>query len=169
VLLEGVWSEERKDALMASSDCYVSLHRSEGFGLTMAESMALGKPVIATAYSGNLDFMNPDVGYLVGYSETEVVEDLDVYRPGWRWAEPDLDEAAEFMRYVFEHREGALAVGRRGREAILSARSPAVAGAWVEGRLREIAGGTASPEGRAPGASAPSARRLFSRRRRGRP
>ena len=50
---------------MAAADCYVSLHRSEGFGLTLAEAMALGKPVIATGYSGNLDFMTPETSYLV--------------------------------------------------------------------------------------------------------
>ena len=54
-------------ALFARADCYVSLHRSEGFGLTLAESMALGKPVIATGYSGNTDFMTPANSYLVDW------------------------------------------------------------------------------------------------------
>ena len=55
------------NGLMAACDCYVSLHRSEGFGLTMAEAMAIGKPVIGTGYSGNVDFMNPENSYLVEY------------------------------------------------------------------------------------------------------
>ena len=56
-----------KNALTATCDCYVSLHRSEGFGLTMAEAMYVGKPVIATGYSGNLDFMTAENGLLVDY------------------------------------------------------------------------------------------------------
>ena len=54
------WIATRSAGLLATADCYVSPHRSEGFGLTMLESMALGKPVIATAYSGNMDFMTED-------------------------------------------------------------------------------------------------------------
>ena len=53
--------------MIAACDCYVSLHRSEGLGLTMAEAMALGKPVIATVYSGNLQFMTPENSHLVDY------------------------------------------------------------------------------------------------------
>ena len=68
---------EEKDALMAACDCYVSLHRSEGFGLTMAEAMAIGKPVIATRYSGNVDFMNDENSLLVDY-------EIDASRPGRR-------------------------------------------------------------------------------------
>jgi hypothetical protein len=65
----------QRDALMATCDCYVSLHRSEGLGLTMAECMALGKPVIATGYSGNVDFMTPTNSYLVDYATTRVGPD----------------------------------------------------------------------------------------------
>ena len=59
-------------ALLARADCYVSLHRSEGFGLTLAESMALGTPVIATGYSGNTDFTTPHNSYLVDWTPTRV-------------------------------------------------------------------------------------------------
>jgi glycosyltransferase involved in cell wall biosynthesis len=65
VVVDQYVSSREKDALTARCDCYVSLHRSEGFGLTMAEAMAWGKPVIATAYSGNLEFMDNDNSYLV--------------------------------------------------------------------------------------------------------
>ena len=67
VVIDGYLSAADKEALMAACDCYVSLHRSEGFGLTMAEAMAYGKPVIATAYSGNLAFMTEETSYLVPY------------------------------------------------------------------------------------------------------
>ena len=87
---------ERPDvyALMSCADCYVSLHRSEGFGLTMAEAMLLGKPVIATGYSGNLDFMTPDNSRLVDYRRVRITQELPYYGKGCFWAEPDLNHAA---------------------------------------------------------------------------
>ena len=65
---DGYEPAARQRALMAACDCYVSLHRSEGFGLTMAEAMAIGKPVIATGYSGNVDFMNSGNSHLIEYA-----------------------------------------------------------------------------------------------------
>src|SRR5213075_3478239 len=63
VLKDGYLSQTENNTLTALADCYVSLHRSEGFGLTIAEAMALGKPVIATGYSGNIEFTNEDNSY----------------------------------------------------------------------------------------------------------
>lgn len=110
-------------ALMASCDCYVSLHRSEGFGLTLAEAMALGKPVIATGYSGNLDFMTPETSYLVPWSPGTVPVGCSPYRAGAQWAEPDLEAAARIMREVFEHPRHAKEVGERARGHVLSKHS----------------------------------------------
>src|SRR5213076_1122404 len=93
------------DGLMAACDCYVSLHRSEGFGLTMAEAMYVGKPVIATGYSGNLDFMTPHNSYLVDYEVVAVGEGAAPYPAHAEWAEPSVEHAACLMRHVFEHRE----------------------------------------------------------------
>ena len=89
-------------ALMQMTDCYVSLHRSEGFGLTMAESMILGKPVIATAYSGNLDFMTEQNSFLVPYSWAEVPRGAGPYPAGARWASPIWMSPRHSMRTVFE-------------------------------------------------------------------
>ena len=86
-------------ALIAAADCYVSLHRAEGLGLTMAEAMAVGTPVIATAYSGNLDFMPPGSALLVPAEVVEVGPG-QYYPAHGHWAEPDLDEAAAMMRRV---------------------------------------------------------------------
>ena len=77
-LLDYYVSAEEKNGLIAAADCYASLHRSEGFGITMAEAMLLGKPVVATAYSGNLDFMRPENAYLVDY---ELAADRARQRP----------------------------------------------------------------------------------------
>ena len=89
-----------KDALLARADAYVSLHRAEGFGLSLAEAMLLGKPAIATGYSGNLQFMTPANSWLAGYELTPVGEGVEIYPPDALWAEPDLDHAAALMREV---------------------------------------------------------------------
>ncbi|HTW97710.1 MAG TPA: glycosyltransferase family 4 protein [Acidimicrobiales bacterium] len=120
VLVEDYLSAAENAAMMASCDCYVSLHRSEGFGLTLAEAMALGKPVIATGYSGNLDFMTPETSYLVPWAPGEVPIGAEPYPRGARWAEPDLDEAARLLRHVYTNREEAAEVGKRAREHVLS-------------------------------------------------
>ena len=86
---------------MRRADCYVSLHRAEGFGLTLGESMALGKPVIATGFSANLDFMTAENSYLVRHEETRVGPDGENYPAHGTWAQPDLDHAAQLMREVW--------------------------------------------------------------------
>lgn len=100
-------------ALMGTCDCYVSLHRSEGFGLTMAEAMTLGKPTIATAYSGNLEFMTEANSYLVPYVLTQVPQGCGPYPAGAMWAEPDVEVAAGFMARVTADPEEAALRGRR--------------------------------------------------------
>jgi SAM-dependent methyltransferase len=120
MVIDRYLDHDESAALMNACDCYVSLHRSEGFGLTMAEAMALGKPVIATAYSGNLDFMDDQTAYLVPWTESLVPEGCAPYRPGARWAEPDVDAAARLMREVVDHPEEAAAVGGRAQHAVLT-------------------------------------------------
>lgn len=100
-------------ALMACADCYVSLHRSEGLGLGLAESMLMGKPVIGTAYSGNLDFMTDANSYLVRCGRAACTEDASPYQKGYVWGDPDLDHAAELMRRVYEQRDEASVKGKR--------------------------------------------------------
>jgi glycosyltransferase involved in cell wall biosynthesis/SAM-dependent methyltransferase len=129
-----------KDALVAACDCYVSLHRAEGFGLTLGEAMALGKPVIATNFSGNTDFMGPDNSYLVDWRLTSVGEGGDNYPPEGHWAEPDLDHAAAVMRQVWEERDEARKRGDRAREEIQRNWSLEAVGRVARERLEAIAG-----------------------------
>jgi glycosyltransferase involved in cell wall biosynthesis len=102
---------------MASLDAYASLHRAEGFGLTCAEAMALGLPVVASAYSGNLDFMTPDNALLVGARVIETERPYGPYPAGTRWGDPDPAEAAAALRSL---RDAELRrdLGRRGRESV---------------------------------------------------
>ncbi|MGH8247918.1 MAG: glycosyltransferase family 4 protein, partial [Gammaproteobacteria bacterium] len=113
VITDTVLARDHVGALYKLCDCYVSLHRSEGFGLTPAEAMALGKPVIATGYGGNMDFMTEDNSYLVRYRLIELDRNYTPYQKGWVWADPDLDHAAELMRAVYEDRRRAKAVGKK--------------------------------------------------------
>ncbi|MDO8630632.1 MAG: glycosyltransferase family 4 protein, partial [Phycisphaerales bacterium] len=131
-------SAAQKDAMVAACDCYVSLHRSEGFGLTPAEAMWLGKPVIATRYGGTLEFMTPENSYLVDHEPAPVGDGAHPYPADAIWADPDLDQAAELMRHVFDHQDEARARGRRAYKDIRHTNSPDVAGAVMENRLQTI-------------------------------
>jgi glycosyltransferase involved in cell wall biosynthesis len=131
-------------ALYAACDAYASLHRAEGFGLTIAEAMALGKPAIATGYSGNLEFMRPDDSYLVPWSPSPIPDGLP-YSAGSLWAEPDLDEAARIMRSVVEHKSEAQARALRARERLMVERSPERAAQFVEDRMAELAEAPSAP------------------------
>jgi glycosyltransferase involved in cell wall biosynthesis len=129
-----------RDAMMALADCYVSLHRSEGLGLTIAEAMAWGTPVIATAYSGNLQFMTPENSFLVPWTPVPIGAGAEPYPPDGTWAEPDLDAAAALMRQVIEDPELAARVGARAASDIATAHSPAAAGRRMAARLDDLSG-----------------------------
>jgi glycosyltransferase involved in cell wall biosynthesis len=137
------------NGLMAACDCYISLHRSEGFGLTLAEAMAIGKPVIGTGYSGNLDFMRPENSYLVEYELGRVGPDCEIYPADGEWAQPSVEHAVELMRRVYEHPEEAAAIGARAREDIAQELSPQATGAAMRSRLEELAA-VADPSGARP-------------------
>jgi glycosyltransferase involved in cell wall biosynthesis/SAM-dependent methyltransferase len=126
-LIEETITTGMKNSMIASCDCYVSLHRSEGLGLTMAEAMYFGRPVIATAYSGNLDFMTEQNSYLVPHTMAEIGPDADPYPPDKQWAEPDLDHASALMRQVFEKPETAALRGQRAADDIRRTHSPQAA------------------------------------------
>ena len=123
-------------ALINACDCYVSLHRSEGFGLTMAEAMLMRKPVIATAYSGNLDFMTAENSLLVDYRRVPITADLPHYPKGAEWAEPCVEAAAHWMRWAYEHPQEAGDLGRRAEREAARLLSPQAAGCRMAQRLR---------------------------------
>jgi glycosyltransferase involved in cell wall biosynthesis len=127
-----------RDALVAGCDCYVSLHRSEGFGLTLAECMALGKPVIATAFSGPADFMTEENSYPVPFELTRVGADCEIYPADGTWADPDLRRAAELMRQVVENPREAAEKGARAMKDVERMYSPAAIGELIRARLEEL-------------------------------
>jgi glycosyltransferase involved in cell wall biosynthesis len=105
-------------ALMNQCDVLVSLHRSEGFGQGLAEAMLLGKPVVATAYSGNLDFMTEDNSVLVSARLVPLGADDYPYGQGQFWAEPNEHEAAVAMATLASNPSLRRALGRRARSAV---------------------------------------------------
>ncbi len=138
IVIDRYLRSEDQASMMALCDCYVSLHRSEGLGLTMAEAMVLGKPVIATGYSGNLDFMTEETAHLVPWKRGSVPEGCDPYPPGARWAEPDVEEAASLMRTVAGDPKAAAALGSRARETILREHGLSRGVDFVRGRFDDI-------------------------------
>jgi glycosyltransferase involved in cell wall biosynthesis len=131
--------------LFMCADAYVSLHRSEGFGFGIAEAMSLGKPVIATAYSGNLDFATTANSCQVSYRLREITDDdhvfnegsSSVYQPGAEWAEPDITQAARWMQLIAADPAFRSRLGEAGRATIGERYSARVAVEAVSKRLRE--------------------------------
>lgn len=124
--------------LVNCCDVFVSLHRSEGFGRAPAEAMAAGKAVIATAYSGNAEYMNPANSEPVPYVLTPVPDGAYLFGEGQVWAEPDLDAAAAAMRAF--HASPALATvkGEAARRYMAEHHSPLAIGALYKRRLAAI-------------------------------
>ena len=113
-------------AFHASFDALISLHRSEGLGLILMEMMAQGKPVVATNWSGNLDFCTPENSVLVGYDFVPVEAVHPLYRPAiaehpeLQWAEPRVEEAANALRELVENPAWAARIGALAREDMMA-------------------------------------------------
>lgn len=127
-------------SLQASVDCLVSLHRSEGFGLCPAECMYLGKPVVATGWSGNMEFMNASNSYIVDYSLVSLTAPIGPYDAGQYWAEPDIDHAASLIRQVAEQDKERAQRGRAAARTMRERFSPHSIGLRYKRRLSDLAG-----------------------------
>jgi glycosyltransferase involved in cell wall biosynthesis len=146
VLVNAELARSDMNGLLDRADVYASLHRSEGFGLGLAEAMYLGTPVIATAYSGNMDFTQPGNSCLVGYAMRRVTSDdhllyrpaETLYRPGLVWAEPDVELAARWMRLLYENPQVRAEIGARGAETIRRDYSAASQASAVRERVQQI-------------------------------
>jgi glycosyltransferase involved in cell wall biosynthesis len=141
ILVEEQMSRARAYGMIALCDCFISLHRSEGFGLGLAEAMLMGKPVIGTGYSGNLDFMSRENSMLVDYQLVQIEEDRPIYTRGNFWAEPSIDHAAFYLRYVYENRPEVVARAEKVQPALREKLSLESAGRRMAERLSQIAAG----------------------------
>jgi glycosyltransferase involved in cell wall biosynthesis len=129
------------NSLIKACDCLLSLHRSEGFGLSIAEAMYLGRPVIVTNYSGNTDFARPGNAFLVDYDLVEVPSGCDPYDEGAVWAEPKLAHAVEQMRVVMANPEVRNERAGRASDFIRKHLAPEVVGALMRERMTVLSSG----------------------------
>jgi glycosyltransferase involved in cell wall biosynthesis len=134
-LMDRYLSRPELAALVAACDAYVSLHRAEGFGFTLAEAMAAGKPVAATYHSGNVDYMTPWNSFPIPFRLVDIPETFGPYRRGGLWAEPDLDAAAVVLRTLYRDRERSREVALRGRSEVCEQLSAAACGRRITSRL----------------------------------
>jgi glycosyltransferase involved in cell wall biosynthesis len=139
VLITETLSREEIYQLEAACDCFVSLHRAEGFGLAVAECMYLGKPVISTDWSATAEFVNATNGCPVRCEIVAIQKTQGPYVKGQLWAEPDSSHAAEWMQRLYADRSLALTLGDAGRRTIEQQLSPAIIGERYRRRLESIA------------------------------
>ena len=136
--LDGHLTQQDMISLIASCDSYISLHRSEGFGLGLAQAMYMGKPAIATGYSGNMEFMNHNNSFLVRYNLTELLQDCGPYEKGNVWAEPDIDHAAELMQAVYLRTGLSQKLALQGQKDIKNKMTPVITGREMVERINLI-------------------------------
>jgi glycosyltransferase involved in cell wall biosynthesis len=138
VFVEQYLTVMQRDALISAATAYVSLHRSEGFGLTLAEAMGAGTPCIATSWSGNLDFMTDANSFLVDMELIDVEKSVPAYGGMGQWADPSVDHAARLMQQVLDQPDIAAA---RATQAITDLRARNSSGAdtqFVVDRIRRV-------------------------------
>jgi glycosyltransferase involved in cell wall biosynthesis len=138
VVVNEVMDRRRLVSLLKRCDCFVSLHRSEGFGRGIAEALLLEKPVIVTGYSGNMDFTSPENACLVDFRLVDVGADEYPHGSGQQWADPDLEQAAEYMRRVVSDPAWAASLARRGRECVEAQHGVAAVGRRYRARLEKL-------------------------------
>jgi len=142
-ICDGVWDEQALTALMQRADCYVSLHRGEGWCYPLFDTACRGIPVVSTGYSGPMDYLDARYHSLVKY---ELVAPDAARAPRWnpftanmRWAAPSVDDAALQMRAIYDHRAGALEKARAGAAVLQQRFSPLAVGQMARQRLTELA------------------------------
>lgn len=126
------------NSLIRQVDVFVSLHRAEGFGLVMAEAMIVGTPVIATNWSSNTEFMNSDVACMVDCGFVTLKKDSPPYKKGAVWADPDVAQAARYMRKLYQNPQYYAELKVKAQEYILDKLSMERAVNRLEERVKEI-------------------------------
>jgi glycosyltransferase involved in cell wall biosynthesis len=131
-------SRDEVNSMISCVDVFVSLHRAEGFGLVAAEAMALGTPVIATAWSATTQFMDETSACMVDYEMVELEKDYPPFKKGYRWAEADSTKASEYMRKLFDDREFYDIMKRNAQDKVHEKLSMKQATSAARGRYTDI-------------------------------
>jgi glycosyltransferase involved in cell wall biosynthesis len=138
VLVDRTLTRRQMTDLTASCDCVLSLHRSEGFGLLIAEAMMLGRPVIATDYGATAELLTPATGFPVAFRMVPVGESEYPFARGQRWADPDVAHAAWHMRTVRNDPATRTARTQAARRLMAARHGTAPVAALQCNRLREL-------------------------------
>ncbi len=138
VLLAELMDDDTVNSLTCACDCFLSLHRAEGFGQGLADAMFFGKPVIATAYSGNMDFMSADDSLLVPYEMIALQPGDYPHADGQRWAEPDIADATQKMIALIDNPGIGRAIGDKAAVRIRTQLSLRATGLAYRMRLEQI-------------------------------
>lgn len=139
------WTEAQIEALHARGDCYVSLHRGEGWCYPLFEAASRGTPVVATNYSGPLEYLNADAHGLVRHNLCPVRQPYVYYHPRMRWAEPDLAHASEQMLRVYQDRESVKAKAAEAARRMQEDYSLERVGEMARARLERMLGTGQAP------------------------
>lgn len=138
-IIDEVFSKNDVNALISVCDCFVSLHRSEGFGLVLAEAMYFEKPVIATNWSANIDFMNKNNSCVVDYRLIPLERDYAVvYQKGQMWADPSIEHCAHYMQQLYADKQYYQMIANAGQQSIKKQCSSEVSANFILDRVRQI-------------------------------
>ena len=137
-LIHEYWSREQLEALYRRGNCYVSLHRGEGWCYPLFKAAYQGIPAVATAYSGPMEYLSPELHYLVNYVLVPVKQRGFYYHPAMQWAEPDAAHAAELMRTIYLNRSEAISKAQAGAHKIFHFYTPEKIGEAAMDRLNAL-------------------------------
>ena len=136
-------SLDRKDILRfhSAGDCFVLSHRGEGWGIPLAEAMLMGKPIISTKLGGIHQYLDDELAYLVGYDMVNVfnMDWVPWYEKDQKWAQINIKEFREKMRYVFENKDKAKTIGNSAQKFVLDNFNYLAIGNKMKDRLQAIA------------------------------
>lgn len=139
IIITELFSKEKLHSMIQQCDILISLHGSEGFGLTMAEAMGYGKIVIATGYSGNLDFMNVNNSFLIKYDFIKTYNTKGLLEEGLTIAKPDIEDASDKLKYVITNYSNLEVLQEKAKYEITKNFSLENIGDILQQRLKHIA------------------------------
>jgi glycosyltransferase involved in cell wall biosynthesis len=138
ILINENYSKKKLTELIDACHCYVSLHRAEGFGLTLAEAMLRKKIVIGTGYSGNLEFMNNQNSFLINYELMTKDKDSGFIKKGYQYAEPDIENSKKILRHVHDNYKNIEEIQKNAKRTIETYFSKRKIGELMYSRLDKI-------------------------------